>query len=250
MKDSAYLIEEYKCDYTDAENSLWKKIFKKQYDYIKKYACKDYLEGFENLNLSSSSIPNISDINTSLKENFNWELIPVTGILPDKLFFEFVSNRKFPITLSIRGADEIEFSKLPDIFHDLFGHTPMLMNKPFGDFTQKFGEAALKYFDNKPFLLRLGRLYWFTLETGLIFENGRYKLYGGALMTSSKEIKNVYNSESTIHNYDIYDIFKNDYNNLKIQKEYYVIDNFNSLLNSIDMIDQSLMLLDNNQLLR
>jgi phenylalanine-4-hydroxylase len=133
----------------------------------------------------------------------------------------------------MRKPEEISFSELPDIFHDVYGHVPMLMNNMFCDFMTKYSSIAIDYSDDDNIVACFGRLYWFTMEMGLVREGGELKPFGGAILTSSGEIENIRNPLVAKHHFDLEQVINTEYDNLQLQKEYFYIDSFYELFQSL-----------------
>lgn len=231
--------------YKKEDFDTWLTLYNRQNDIIYENSCEEYQSGLDLLRPDLDQIVNIKKLSVKLKEICGWSLIGVDGLLPNDVFFSLLNLKMFPTTVHVRSSEEIEFSRLPDIFHDIFGHVPLLTNKSFSEFIQKYGEIAIKYLDNDQALIYLGRLYWFTLETGLIKNNNDFKPYGGAILSSYSEIFNLKNNQIQIHSFDINKVMNTDYENLELQKEYFVIDSFEQLFNCVSEIENELIKLLN-----
>jgi (S)-3,5-dihydroxyphenylglycine transaminase len=201
----------------------------------------EYLKGCEKLQLDKTCIVKIHELSRRMEAISGWTLLPVTGLIPTKDFFYMLINKKYPVTVSIRRPEEIDFSEQPDIFHDVLGHLPLLTNEKFIRFLTAYSIIALKYVNNDRAIEFLGRLYWFTYEMGLIKEDGEYKPYGGAIITSSGEIENVRSGRTAKHAFDIDHIFRTPYNSFRLQNEYFVIDSFDDLFNSLGNLEAKLI---------
>lgn len=232
-------------NYKEDDFNTWEVLYNRQNEIIYENSCSEYQTGLDILRTDLTQIANIKELSTKLKNICGWSLIGVDGLLPNDVFFSLLNERIFPITIHVRSIEEIEFSRLPDIFHDVFGHVPLLTNKGFGDFIQKYSEVAIKYIDNDEALTYLGRLYWFTMETGLIKTNTSFKPYGGAILSSFSEIYNLKNQDTKIHSFDISKVMKTDYENLELQKEYFEIDSFEQLFNCVSEMENELVKLLN-----
>ncbi|WP_432328239.1 aminotransferase class I/II-fold pyridoxal phosphate-dependent enzyme [Mucilaginibacter sp. P25] len=202
---------------------------------------KEYLSGLDKLQLDHESIVDIAEVSNKLKSISGWTLVPVTGLLSTKDFFLLLAKKTYPITVYIRKPSEMDFSEQPDIFHDVFGHLPLLTDEKFTKFLTAYSIIALKYINNEKAIDILGRLYWFTYEMGLIREDGECKPYGGAVITSVEEILNVSNEKVPKHSFDVDHIFKSLFDSFKIQLEYFVIDSFDDLFSSLATLEQKLI---------
>ena len=172
--------------YSDAENRTWETLFKRQMPLLERHACTEYLEGLTKLQLSPTSIPQIPELNRKLKRATGWQVVNVPALIDDRDFFGLLADRKFPIATFIRRPEHLDYIEEPDIFHEVIGHLPLLMNPWLADFTQRIGALARYCTDEE--LEKLGRLYWFTLEFGLLVEKGHIKALGAGIMSSSCEL--------------------------------------------------------------
>lgn len=236
-----YITEQLYENYTDQDHETWKILCDQQNNLDHTKIAKVYLDGFNSLNIGNSKIPKIKDISNRLKEVSGWTLIPVTGLLKPKEFFLMLINKEYPVTVPIRKRDELDFSEQPDIFHDICGHLPLLTNEHFVKYLTKFSIIAIKYVKNERAIEFLGRLYWYTYEMGLIREDGQNKPYGGAVLTSSEEIKNIERKKDNIYKFDIDHIFNTKYNPFDLQNEYFYINSFEELFQSLSSIEEKLI---------
>jgi len=179
--------------YTEDDQEAWRKLFERQMAYLATNASKTYLDGAKVINLRADGIPAVDDINSRLKPMTGWQSRPVPGYLPAKAFFSCLSRREFPTTIVIRPKNQLDYLPEPDIFHDIFGHVPLHADPIFADFLQTYGKAAL-HCDDDHHTERLARLFWFTVEFGLIKEDGRLKVYGSGLISSPGESKHSLDS--------------------------------------------------------
>ena len=218
-------------EYSEQDHAMWRKLSTRQKPLLQNRACKEYLEAIEKLGIvtAADTIPDWRKISDMLEKSSNFRLVTVPGYIPPMLFMEHLSRRQFPVTWWIREPAKIDYLMEPDIFHDLFGHVPMLAHPVFADYMQQFGLGAVK-------ATKLGadklieRLYWFTVEFGLINTKEGLRIYGSGIVSSSKE--SVYCLESDIPNrlgFDLTRIMRSDYRIDDVQKTYFVIDSFEQL---------------------
>jgi monomeric phenylalanine-4-hydroxylase len=236
---SATLLQDYEI-YSEEDHQTWQTLIKRHKLKVNKIS-SEYLDGFSHLKLSETRIIRIDEISERLEGITGWTLVPVTGLIPTKDFFYMLLNRKYPVTVSIRKSHEIEFSEQPDIFHDVCGHLPLLTNEKFLKFLTAYSLIALKYVNNDRAIEFLGRLYWYTYEMGIIRENGEFKAYGGAVITSADEITNLANAKIQKYNFDVDQIFRTVYNPFKLQNEYFVIDSFDDLFNCLEVLETKII---------
>jgi phenylalanine-4-hydroxylase len=227
--------------YDEEDHKTWSILFKRQNKLHERFICREYLNGFRELQFDMANIVSIDEISERLKAINGWTLVPVTGLIPTKDFFYLLINKRYPITISIRKPWEIEFSELPDIFHDVCGHLPLLTNEKFEKFLTSYSNLALKYISDERAIEALGRLYWYTYEMGLIWQDGYYKSYGGAIITSSGETANLTNPDIPKYQFDIGHIFRTPYNPYKLQNEYFAIASFDDLFNCLGDMETKLV---------
>ncbi|MCB1608401.1 MAG: phenylalanine 4-monooxygenase [Xanthomonadales bacterium] len=217
--------------YSAEDHRTWATLFERQMALLQGRACDEFFEGLNALNMSADAIPKFSEINQILKAATGWTLIGVEGLLPELTFFEHLAARRFPVTWWIRRPDQIDYISEPDLFHDLFGHVPLLMLPVFADYMQAYGEGGLKAarYGDEP-LTELTRLYWYTVEFGLINTPDGLRIYGAGIQSSKGE--SIYSLESEAPNrigFDVERVMRSRYRIDTYQKTYYVIDSFEQL---------------------
>ena len=223
--------------YTEEENSVWHDLIVRQEKIVYPRACDEYLHGLELLNLSQDKIPQCHEISSVLKRETGWELEPVSALIPFEKFFYLLANRKFPAATFIRTREELDYLQEPDIFHEVFGHCPLLTNKAYADFTHTYGKLGLNA--NKEDRAMLARLYWFTIEFGLIQKNNKLSVYGGGILSSANET--VYCLEDPHVQrkpFDALDALRTPYRIDIMQPIYFVLESFDTLyeLTQVDLI--------------
>ncbi len=219
--------------YTEEENHTWEILIKRQLNIVENRACRDFMDGLERLALPLNHVPQIPQINQTLEHYTGWNVVPVSAVIPLTTFFTLLSERKFPAATFIRTQEELDFLKEPDIFHEYFGHCPLLTHQAYADFMYWYGTTALKA-DKKTRQL-LGRLFWFTIEFGLIAENNALKIYGGGLLSSKEET--IYALESPIPKrlaFNIEQALRTPYRYDEIQTLYYSIQSMDDLYHIMD----------------
>ena len=183
------------CDrYTDENHEVWRTMYARRMATLHRQASNVFLAGMEAIGLPSDRVPKVADINANLARMTGWQSRPVPGYLPAKAFFACLAHREFPTTITIRPKEMMDYLPEPDIFHDIFGHVPLHADPVFAEFLQTYGQAAL-HCEDPWHVERLGRLFWFTVEFGLIREDGRLKLYGSGLISSDGESKFALDSD-------------------------------------------------------
>jgi Phenylalanine-4-hydroxylase len=159
--------------------------------------CKEFMAGVERFGLGDGGIPKFAELNKVLGAATGWEVVAVEGLLPDEVFFDHLANRRFPVSWWIRRPDQLDYLSEPDLFHDLFGHVPLLLNPVFADYMQAYGRGGMKAFAIGPeALMNLTRLYWYTVEFGLINTGEGMRIYGAGIVSSKGE--SIYSLDSPI----------------------------------------------------
>lgn len=235
-----FLISQAMDQYSEKDNETWFKLCTKN-NLLRQYIAQEYINGLELLNIDKDRIACITELSKKLETICGWRLVPVSGLLPPKEFFHLLRNNQYPVTIYIRSPSEIDFSESPDIFHDIFGHLPLLANEDFSEFLNVYSMMALKYVENDQAMDILNRLYWFTYEMGLIKEGNILKSYGGAIITSAQELRNVQNANVFKHPFDLDHIFQTSFDITFSQKEYFFINSFNELFEIAEKIEGKLI---------
>ena len=182
-----FLIQQQWDAYTDEQHAVWAERVRRRMPQLREHAAEEYLNGFEQIGLREDTIPNLADVNRRLGPRTGWNATPVSGFLPPDAFFEMLGARQFPTTTYIRSREAMDYTPEPDIFHDVFGHVPMHAHPVFADFLQHYGRVCARLMHDKEKLEKMGRLFWFTVEFGVIRQKGRVKLYGSGLISSHGE---------------------------------------------------------------
>ena len=218
--------------YTEENQEVWQTLYDRQMEFLADRASNVYLDGARSINLVRDHIPHLDgdlSINRFLRELTGWQSRAVPGYLPAKAFFACLAQRDFPTTIVIRTKQAIDYLPEPDIFHDVFGHVPLHADPVFADFLQTYGRAALSATDDED-TTRLARLFWFTVEFGLIREEGRLKLYGSGLISSPGESKHALESpEVDRRPFDLDRVCDTDFEIDHYQPILYVLESFEQL---------------------
>lgn len=171
--------------YTEAENDVWRRLYQRQLPIVQNRACAAFLRGLDILGFSQQEIPQLPDVNNKLKNCTGWMMSPVPALISARDFFELLAQKKFPAAMFIRTLDELDYVKEPDIFHELFGHCPMLTEPVYADFIHRYAQLVLTFAEEDWGLLQ--RLFWFTVEFGLIKTTDGLRVYGGGILSSISE---------------------------------------------------------------
>ena len=220
-------------DYTDEENHVWAQLYSHQIDIIQDHVCPHFNRGLELLNLPSDRIPQTGDISKVLGKTTNFSVEPVAALIHEDLFFKLLSERKFPAATFIRRQDELKYLQEPDLFHEYFGHCPMLTDQAYADFSQAYAELALKA--NAADRELLTRLYWFTIEFGLLKTKDGFRAYGGGIISSPGELLySTTSDEPERRPLKIMDALRTPYRIDMYQPIYYYIDGYQDLYKIFD----------------
>ena len=214
-------------EWTDTENATWHQLIERQNTVVKNRACDEFLLGLEMLQLSQKKVPQLIDVNKILKKT-RWEMVPVQGTVLITEFFTLLKNRQFPVANFIRIPEELDYLQQPDVFHELFGHGPLLLNPLYADFMQWYGTMALAFSGKKRKIL--SRLFWYTIEFGLIQTHKGLRILGGGILSSYAETLFSLESEKPKRlPFSISTVLKTDYDYQKIQPNYFILNNLEQL---------------------
>ena len=232
----AYIDQNY-AGYTEENQETWRILYDRQMSYLADHASNVYLSGARSIKLVRDWIPYLEgpkSVNTFLQPLTGWQSKAVPGYLPAKAFFACLARREFPTTIVIRPKESIDYLPEPDIFHDIFGHVPLHADPVFADFLQTYGKAALTT-DDPYHTERLARLFWFTVEFGLIREDGRTKLYGSGLISSPGESKHSLTSKDVDRRpFDLETVCATSFEIDHYQPILYVLESFEQLRDAMD----------------
>ncbi len=216
--------------FTAEEHGVWDTLFERQSKQLPGRAADAFLEGLDVLHLSRPGIPNFEELSEKLTKATGWQVVAVPGLIPDDVFFDHLANRRFPAGNFIRRADQLDYLQEPDVFHDVFGHVPLLANPIFGDYMQAYGQGGLRSLEFGA-IHKLARLYWYTVEFGLIRENDELKIYGAGIVSSHGESKFAIDSDSPNRiKLQLQRVMRTEYRIDDYQQTYFVIDSFEDLL--------------------
>jgi len=222
-------IEQNWSRYSDEEHAIWRFLFERQQRLLARRACREYLDGLRGLGVASAGIPDFRRLSDILDRATGWRIVAVSGLVPDELFFALLADRRFPSTCFIRRRDQLDYLQEPDVFHDIYGHVPLLMNPVFADYMQAYGKAGLKAL-RLGSLKQLARLYWYTVEFGLIATPEGLRIYGSGILSSAGE--SFYCLEDKRPHrvpFDIRRVMRTQYRIDRYQETYFVIDGFDQL---------------------
>ncbi|MDE2149597.1 MAG: phenylalanine 4-monooxygenase, partial [Gammaproteobacteria bacterium] len=208
--------------YTEEDNAIWAELYDRQWRAIQGKACDEFIEGLEKLKLPRDRVPQLEDVSRVLRRETGWEVAAVPALIPFSQFFELLANRRFPAATFVRTREELDYLQEPDVFHEIFGHTPLLTNRYFAEFTQTYGQLGLAA--SKEDRVFLARMYWFTVEFGLIRAPGvPLRIYGGGILSSIGETEYALSDRPRRKRFDILDALRTPYRIDIMQPLYYVI---------------------------
>ena len=223
--------------YTSADHEVWQILYARRMEQLEKTASRIFLDGARLIGLAPNEIPNLEEVNRRLEPRTGWNAVPVGGFLPAKEFFASLSARRFPTTVTIRSRESIDYVPEPDIFHDVFGHVPLHSDPPFADFLQKFGQTAAKARTPEETEM-MARLFWFTIEFGLIDENGTPKIYGSGLISSSGDAANALGPKCDRRPFTLDAVVNQSFRIDQLQDTLFVVEAFDQLYEAVDAISE------------
>ena len=214
--------------YTDADHDTYRRLYERQAAQLPGLACDAFIEALPSLGVKDH-IPRFDEINERLYKATRWEVVAVPGLIPELPFFQLLANRKFPVTDWIRKPEEFEYIVEPDVFHDLFGHVPLLFNPAMADYVQRYGQGGIKAHELGA-CEQLARLYWYTVEFGLIAQRDGLRAYGAGILSSVGELQYaVHSPEPKRIALDVLRTMRTRYKIDTFQANYFVIDGFEQL---------------------
>ena len=218
-------------NYTAEEHQVWKTLFERQSKLLPGRACDEFIQGMRNLTMDTDQIPDFRRLSEVLMKRTGWQVVAVPGLVPDEVFFDHLANRRFPAGHFIRKPEELDYLEEPDVFHDVFGHVPMLMHPVFADYMQAYGIGGLRA-RNLGMLTNLARVYWYTVEFGLIKQPEGLRIYGSGIASSYTETFFALDDASPNRiRFDVERVMRTQYRIDDFQETYFVIDGLEDLLN-------------------
>lgn len=223
--------------YSDDEHAMWQALLARQAEHTPNRACSAYLDGLNTLNLPSRHIPQLSAIDAVLQASTGWQTAAVPALISFGKFFNLLASKRFPVATFIRRAEDMDYIEEPDIFHEIVGHCPLLTHPAFAAFNETYGKLGLSA--TKAERLFLARLYWFTIEFGLVGQSeSTRRIYGGGILSSPSETLYALSGEPEYRAFDLLDVLRTPYRIDHIQPIYYVIDDLDTLF---DIVDSDIM---------
>ena len=216
-------------DFTPVEHGTWSTLYKRQKEILKGRAVDMFMDSLSTLGISEKGVPQLSEINSILQKRTGWQVVAVPGLIPEEPFFELLANRRFPVGNFIRTPENLDYIQEPDIFHDVFGHVPILADPVFADYVEAFGKGGIKAM-KAGMTAKLARLYWYTVEFGLIQQKDGLRIYGAGILSSPTESVFALESKSPHRiNFNLRRILQTKYQIDDFQDNYFVIDSYKQL---------------------
>lgn len=236
MQRKKPLVQQYDA-YTPEDFKVWQLLFERQMQLLKQYASPLYLDCLQQAGFYAEAIPHFGKTNEALGKLSGWQLCVVPELVPQKEFFELLAKKMFPATCWLRSMQELDYIEEPDMFHDVFGHVPLLANEAYAAFMEGFGQLALQWAGKPGAISLLGRIYWFTIEFGLVRNGSHNGIYGAGILSSIEETKSAVSNRSTKHVFDIMQMLDTDYRTDIVQEQYFIINSFEQLYAALPDID-------------
>ena len=217
--------------YTPTEHGVWRALFERQSRLLLGRACDEFVSGMAELPIGADEIPDFRRLSDILLRRTGWQVVAVPGLVPDEVFFEHLANRRFPAGQFIRQPHQLDYLEEPDVFHDVFGHVPMLMNPAIADYIQAYGVGGLRA-QQLGVLDKLARVYWYTVEFGLVQQKDGLRIYGAGIASSAAE--SVFALDDPSPNrirFDLARVMRTNYRIDDFQESYFVVDSLEQLLN-------------------
>ena len=224
-----YSVEQDWSAYTEDEHALYRRLFERQSRLVPRYACPEWIDAIAGLD-AAGEIPRFDQVSKRLRAATGWQIVAVPGLIPDEAFFTHLANRQFPVTVWLRRPDEFDYIVEPDVFHDFFGHVPLLFDPVYANHLHEYGKGGLKAM-RLDAVKMLARLYWYTIEFGLMNTAQGVRAYGAGLLSSGGELAYcVDDSKPRRLLFDLERIMRTEYQIDRYQDAYFVIDSFDHLM--------------------
>ena len=225
-----WTVDQGWANYTPEDHAVWKTLFERQSQLLPGRACEAFVQGMRALPIAADQIPDFRRLSEVLMKRTGWQVVAVPGLVPDDVFFDHLANRRFPAGNFIRRADQLDYLEEPDVFHDVFGHVPMLMHPVMADYLQAYGQGGLRA-QRLGRLENLARLYWYTVEFGLLREAGQLRIYGAGIVSSYSETRFSLDSDSPNRiRFELERVMRTRYRIDDFQECYFVLDDLDELL--------------------
>jgi phenylalanine-4-hydroxylase len=232
-----YLIRQDYAAYTQEQHDVWAELVGRVLPELENHAAQEYLDGLEIIGLERDRLPNLAAISARLAPRTGWSATPVSGFLPAPAFFEMLALRCFPTTTWLRGRESLEYTPEPDIFHDVFGHVPMHTQPVFADFLERYGRVCAETSDTSA-LEKLGRLFWYTVEFGVIRQGNGIKVYGSGLISSHGECRNVIDGHCAIRDFSLDEVLETPVKVDELHHLLFAVGSFDQIYEAMNVAEQ------------
>lgn len=214
--------------YTEDDHDVWGILYRRRMSELEDTGSQAFLSGAEVIGLDGTRVPDLADVNRRLRDMTGWAAVPVTGFIEARGFFSCLARRRFPTTVMVRSREQLEYLEEPDIFHDVFGHVPLHANPTFGDFLQTFGAVAAEA-ETPEEIQAMARLFWFTVEFGLVNERGKTRIYGSGLISSVGDAANALGPNCDRRPFTLDAVIHQPFEIDRLQDVLFVVDDFQQL---------------------
>lgn len=222
--------------YPAEAHEVWAILYRRRMETLRENGARIFLDGAEVIGLSEHEVPDLAEVNPVLEARTGWNAVPVTGFLPAHEFFTCLALRRFPTTVTVRPMEKLDYLQEPDIFHDVFGHVPLHADPVFADFLQKFGAVAARARTEEE-TAWMARLFWFTVEFGLIRDDGATRVYGSGLISSAADAANALGPDCDRREFDIDAVIAQDFEIDRLQDVLFVVDEFEQLFEAVRIME-------------
>lgn len=224
--------------YSATDHAVWRVMYERRMPTLRQTASRVFLEGLDAIGLTADAVPDLRRVNAALQRRTGWQAVPVTGFLPAKAFFEALAAREFPTAITVRTPAQLDYVEAPDIFHDVFGHVPLHANPAFAEFLSRFGALAATA-ESPTQVTRLARLFWFTVEFGLVREDGEIKVYGSGLISSHADAANALSPKCERRSFDLDAVMSQPFEIDRLQDVLFVVESFDALSAALETLESA-----------
>jgi phenylalanine-4-hydroxylase len=214
--------------YSAEADAVWAALYRRRVATLRTTACRELLDGMDAIGLTPDRVPLLREVNARLARLTGWSAIAVTGFLPADMFFALLAERRFPVTVNVRRMEELDYTPAPDIFHDVFGHLPLHSHRVFGQFLQRFGQVAARAVTETQ-REAMRRVFWFTVEFGLVRQGGAPKIYGSGLVSSASDAANALGEGCVRHAFALERVVEQPFDIDRLQDTLFLLDSLDEL---------------------
>ncbi|HEX8905113.1 MAG TPA: phenylalanine 4-monooxygenase [Longimicrobiaceae bacterium] len=225
--------------YTAEQHEVWSILYERRMRELRGNGSRIFLQGADTIGLRPDRVPELADVNRRLEPRTGWNAVPVKGFIPAREFFACLARRRFPTTVIVRPREQLEYLPEPDIFHDVFGHVPLHADPVFADFLQRFGTVASRAESDED-VRRMARLFWFTVEFGLVREDGQVKVYGSGLISSAGDAANALGPKCDRRPFSLDAVLEQEFEIDRFQDVLFVVDSFDQLFAAVSEAERRL----------